>query len=119
MLKIVYTTEGITVTRLTASLEKVVAHRAVLAVRLGHALRIEKGTATLLFPRQLEAVAPLAQVLELSHVDSDYLEGSFSGVWISQDNEEEGVFLVQLPAKVESRIAALWQATRLLTSVPL
>ncbi len=120
MLKIVYAAETITVTRLAKPLEKVVAQRAVLAVRLGQALHIQKGVATLLLPAGLVGVAALGKKLPICLVDEEAVELTLGGTWLSGEAEgQDGVFLAVLPTTIESLIVTLWQTARLLASATL
>jgi hypothetical protein len=116
MLKMMFTAEGITVTRLKKSVEKVVAQRTVLAVRLGESLHVQKGTATLLLPQSM--VRGLVGKVDLCAVDEADVEVTFAGTWLSAHHDaDEGVFLAVLTPEVEALVVSLWHTARLLASV--
>ena len=117
MLKVVYTAESITVTSLAGRLERLVAQRSVLAVRLGESLHIQKGIATLLLPLDLAGIEELGAELNPYPVDAECLEVSLPGVWLAQDLEvPEGVFLAVLQPAAEVLLATLWQKAQLLAT---
>jgi hypothetical protein len=72
MLKVVYTAESITVVCLAGRLERLVAQRSVLAVRLGQSLHIQRGIATLLLPLDLAGSVPAILVKK---------QGDFPAFW--------------------------------------
>jgi hypothetical protein len=115
MLKIVYTADHVTVTRLKKTIEKVIAQRAILALRLGQDFHCQKGTASLLLPAGL--VGGTDPQLPLCKVDDEYVEIALEGTWLASETEETGIFLAGLTPEVEARVLALWQTARLLTSV--
>jgi hypothetical protein len=117
MLKVVYTAESITVTCLAVRLERLVAQRSVLAVRLGESLHIQRGIATLLLPLDLAGIEELGTELNPYPVDDECLEVSLAGVWLAQDLEvPEGVFLAVLQPATEVLLSTLWQKGQLLAT---
>lgn len=115
MLKLVYSATGLTITRISKSLEKVVAQRAVLAVRLGQSLSIQKATCSVLFPKGL--TGRLGEHLTLCVADREHHEITLTGTWLTTEPEsEEGILLVILPRTLEGQIVGLWQTARLLAS---
>jgi hypothetical protein len=114
MLKIVYTADSITVTCLAGHLERLVAQRSVLAVRLGESFHIQQGIATLLLPLDLAGIEELGAELNPYPVDAECLEVSLPGVWLAQDLEvPEGVFLAVLQPATEVLLSMLWQKAQL------
>jgi hypothetical protein len=117
MLKVVYAAESITVTCLAGRLERLVAQRSVLAVRLGQSLHIQKGIATLLLPLDLDGIEDLGTELNPYPVDTECLEVSLPGVWLAQELEvPEGVFLSVLQPATEVLLAMLWKKAQLLAT---
>ncbi len=117
MLKIVYTADSITVTCLAGRLERIVAQRSVLSVRLGESFHIQQGIATLLLPLDLAGIEELGAELNPYPVDAEFLEVSLPGIWLTQDLEAQaGVFLSVLQPTTEVVLNTLWQKAQLLAA---
>jgi hypothetical protein len=117
MLKIVYSADSITVTCLAGRLERLVAQRSVLAVRLGESFHIQQGIATLLLPLDLAGIEELGTELNPYPVDAEFLEVSLPGIWLTQDLEtQEGMFLAVLQPATEIGLHTLWQKAQMLAT---
>ncbi len=115
MLKFTYTETGITLERVSQSLEELVMLRIVLAMRVGQRLIVEPGRATFLLSANLQAWRLLDAVvrrslndaIELCQCDADFIEVSLRGSWIAQTtSSEEGIFLAELG---DSLPGTLWE----------
>ena len=105
MLKLTYTENGFYLERLSNSLEEWVATRVTLSLRAGASLWVEPSTAAFLLPRDMPQLAELEKAVRqqevegitLSICDTDYMEVSLKGTWMTSNPDgEEGVFVVSL-----------------------
>lgn len=123
MLKVTYLESSIYLEHLQETVEAWIALRLVLALRTGKRLVVERNTASLLLPIDLikrsglETVARQEAALSLSQVDTDFMEVSLQGTWISSNEQgAEGVFVTMLDPLVEVVLFNLWQATQVSAS---
>lgn len=121
MLKFTYTEAGMYLERVAMALEKLVAQRALLALRTGQKLYVEPGRAAFLLPadvaelKQLQAVLQdeLSQVMTITPVDLEFVEVSLEGHWLAETAEaQEGVFIATISDRTEVFVYKLWQATQ-------
>lgn len=131
MLKLIYLESSLYVEWLDIAVEEFVATRRILATTTGAKIQIESGYASMLIvvdPAQL-AMLQLAiastnlskssKSVSLSAADRDYLEVSFSGIWISNLKSEltEGVFVTDLGDRLEANLYNIWLYQPQFTSV--
>lgn len=91
MLKLTYTESSFDLERVTLSLEEWVAQRVILALRVGQSLCIEPSTASFLLPVDLPGVEVLEvevkrgdrEIIALCTCDTQYLEVTLQGSWLS------------------------------------
>jgi hypothetical protein len=121
MLKLIYLESSIYLEWLDATVKEFVATRKILAVSTGQNILVESGFASILAkvdPAHL-AILQLAiactnslksKDVSLCSADRDYLEVSFSGIWISSNLNEvvEGVFVTDLGNYLEDCIYKIW-----------
>ncbi len=110
MLKFIYTETGFNLERLPYSIEELVATRAVVAMRVGQSIAIAPSSASFLLPADLpglkfleaEALSDRAGIISVCIADSEYVEVSLRGTWISTDSESDfGVFVTTLGDRAE------------------
>ncbi|BAY27005.1 hypothetical protein NIES2100_68260 [Calothrix sp. NIES-2100] len=118
MLKLTYTERSFYLECLSLSLEEWVAQRVILALRVGQSLCVEPSTASFLLPVDLPGVERLkaevkrndSEIIELSTCDSQYLEVTLRGSWLSDGSEEAvGVFVTTMSDRTEFFVHKIWQ----------
>jgi hypothetical protein len=121
MLKLTYTEVGLHLDRMTGSVEKVVARRSVLAVRIGQSIFVQPGSASFLIPIDcvnLKAFKTAvkgesSRTIDLCKVDDDYYEVSIRGTWIASSNEaHEGMFVTMMNPQTELFVQHLWMVSQ-------
>lgn len=117
MLKCTYTQTGFNLERLAFSAEELVARRAIVAMRAGHSIAIAPTTASFLLPADLpglkyleaEARQDKSESVAVCVADSEYVEISLRGTWISESSESaEGVFVAAISDRAELYILKCW-----------
>lgn len=124
MLKFTYTETGLHLEHLIQSLETWIISRAVLAVRTGQSLQVEHCTASFLLPLTLveryaldETIHHEEKTLSLSRCDTDQVEITLRGTWVTTHaHSEEGVFVAIASYATESLLLHLWQESQALAS---
>ncbi|MBA2748501.1 MAG: hypothetical protein H0U45_07110 [Tatlockia sp.] len=125
MLKLTYIETGFYLEYLAKSLEEWVQERVVLALRVG-ALYIEPSTAAFLLPMDLPGLDTLTveirrqdlESISLSVCDSEYIEVSIKGTWVSSNADStEGVFVTAMSHSIEFFLLKLWQDSQVSASV--
>jgi hypothetical protein len=118
MLKLTYTESSFYLECLNISLEEWVAQRVVLALRVGQSLCVEPTTASFLLPVDLPGVEKLnaevkrddSEIMALSTCDTEYLEVSLRGSWLSDGSEDAvGVFVTKMSDRTEFFLHKIWQ----------
>ncbi|MBI4781766.1 MAG: hypothetical protein HY785_10645 [Oscillatoriophycideae cyanobacterium NC_groundwater_1537_Pr4_S-0.65um_50_18] len=118
MLKLNYTDVGLYMERTMTNPELLIAHRVLLAMRLGRSLHIEPGCASLLLPADMPELKVLKMALHQDYgsavtpiaVDEEFVEVGLSGSWIAEDKDaHEGMFLAVMSDRTEFLIYKLWQ----------
>jgi hypothetical protein len=131
MLKLTYTEKSFYLECLNQSLEQWVQGRVILALRVGQCLCVEPSTASFLLPVDLPGVEALkaevlkaeikgdvSEIMALSVCDTEYLEVTLRGSWISNGSEDaEGVFVTAMSERTEFFVHKLWQEAQKSASV--
>ncbi|GAA6621743.1 alr0857 family protein [Scytonema sp. NUACC26] len=126
MLKLTYTESSFYMECLAQSLEEWVAQRVILALRVGQCLCVEPSTASFLLPVDLPGVEVLkaavtredSETIDLCSCDSDYIEVSLRGSWLSDGSEDaDGVFVSKMSDRSEFFLHKLWQQAQQRASV--
>jgi hypothetical protein len=119
MLKLTYTENGFYLERLAQPLEEWVTARVILALRAGTSLCVEPSTASFLLPvdipqlRHLERHQEGEDAIALSICDTDYVEVSLQGTWMTSDSDgETGVFVTSMSYNVEFFLLKLWEESK-------
>ncbi|MDX2272604.1 MAG: hypothetical protein NW237_11760 [Cyanobacteriota bacterium] len=124
MLKLIYTETGIYLEIVAESLQDWLAIRQSLSACLDQPFVIESSAASFLLPADLPGLETLAEQIDLDICDTDYLEVSLEGMWISSNAQgSEGVFVCDaLDHLVEAQLLQLWQlsegSTAMMTHSP-
>lgn len=118
MLKLTYTETTFHLERLSQSPEQLVGLRVKLAMRMGQTMVVQPSSASFLLPVGLPALSMLeaavrqqqSAAIALCLADTETLEVSLTGTWITVDPEgETGIFLSVLGDRTESLLYHLWQ----------
>lgn len=118
MLKLNYTEVGLYMERSISVPEMLIAHRVVLAMRLGQSLHIEPGRASFLLPADIPELGQLEMLLRqecrptvtVSPVDDQSVDVSLRGSWVAESRDaHEGTFLTVMSDRTEFFIYQLWQ----------
>ncbi|MBD2356365.1 hypothetical protein H6G41_17320 [Tolypothrix sp. FACHB-123] len=118
MLKLTYTERSFYLECLSLSLEEWVAQRVILALRVGQSLCVEPSTASFLLPVDLPGVERLksevkrndSEIMALCTCDSEYLEVTLQGSWLSNGSEDAvGVFVTTMSDRTEFFLHKIWQ----------
>ncbi|MEH2066763.1 MAG: alr0857 family protein [Nostoc sp.] len=126
MLKLTYTENSFYLEFITQSLEEWVAQRVILALRVGQTLSVEPSTASFLLPVDLPGVEVLKaevkrddrEIIALCVCDSEYVEITLRGSWLSDGSEDAvGVFVTTMSDRAEFFLAKLWQEAQACASV--
>jgi hypothetical protein len=119
MLKLIYTETALHFELLTADLEDWVEQRLVFASSTGETMFVNSEKANFLLPEQIcDATAVQfylhhqdVKTVTVSRCDLDRVEIGLSGYWLSTDlNDAEGIFVTQLPDRVELYLWQLWSS---------
>ncbi|MCF2147282.1 hypothetical protein IQ276_012815 [Desmonostoc muscorum LEGE 12446] len=126
MLKLTYTENSFYLEFITQSLEEWVAQRVILALRVGQTLSVEPSTASFLLPVDLPGVEVLKgevkrddrEIIALCVCDSEYVEVTLRGSWLSDGSEDAvGVFVTTMSDRAEFFLHKLWQEAQACASV--
>ncbi|MTJ52332.1 hypothetical protein FJR38_06435 [Anabaena sp. UHCC 0253] len=126
MLKLTYTENSFYLECLTQSLEEWVAQRVILSLRVSQSLRVEPTTASFLLPLDLPGVERLkaevnrhdSEIIALCNCDTEYLEVTLEGSWLSDGNDDAvGVFVTTMSYTSEFFLYKLWQEAQVCASV--
>ena len=126
MLKLTYTEGSFYLECLTQSLEDWVAQRVIFALRVGQSLCVEPSTASFLLPVDLPGVELLkaevkrddSEIIDLCACDSEYMEVTLRGSWLSDGSEDAvGVFVTTMSDRAEFFLQKLWQEAQACASV--
>ena len=119
MLKLTYTEHGFYLEHLAQPLEEWVTARVILAVRAGSRLCVEPSTASFLLPadmpqlRHLERQQEGEDAIALCVCDTDYIEVTLQGTWMTSDSEgEAGIFVTSMSYAVEFFLLKLWEESQ-------
>ncbi|MCY7366978.1 MAG: hypothetical protein LH474_02375 [Chamaesiphon sp.] len=117
MLKLIYTEPALHFELLTAELEDWVESRLVFANSTGETMFVNSEKASFLLPEEIcDATAVKfylhhqgAKTVTVNRCDLDRVEIGLTGYWLSTDlHDTEGVFVTQLPDRVELYLWQLW-----------
>jgi hypothetical protein len=117
MLKLIYTETSLHVELLTAELENWIEHRLLFAASTGETILVTEEKASFLLPEVVCEATAINSYLNRAGVNSvtanrcdlDRVEIGLNGYWLShRADSAEGIFVTQLPDRVESYLWQLW-----------
>ena len=126
MLKLTYTETSFYLECLPQLLEEWVAQRVILALRVCQNLHVEPSPASFLLPIGLPGVEVLhnqlkrdeREMIALSVCDTEYLEVTLQGFWLSSRLEDAvGVFVTAMSDRTEFFLHKLWQEAQKSASI--
>jgi hypothetical protein len=117
MLKLIYTETSLHLELLNSDLDLWLEQRSRLYTSIGHTIFASAETASFLLPSVV--CEPIAMSLYLhcqgvqgvtvERVDLDRVEIGLTGYWLSTNFDSiEGIFVTQLPDRIESYLSELW-----------
>ena len=121
MLKVTYTDTGLYLEYGPEPLDLLLSDRVCMYAHAQHPISVQPMTASILLPAALVAHQHLErfQDLQLTWCDRDWLEVSLSGLWITEDPDQDvGIFMTELESRVELRLLRLWQLAQWHTQHP-
>ena len=122
MLKLTYTEATLHLELITANLEKWIEQRLIFATSVGETMFVSSEKATFLLPDLIcEATAANfylhrqgVKSVTVNRCDLDRVEVGLTGDWLCRNtNSAEGIFVTQLPDRVESYLWQLWSSANL------
>jgi hypothetical protein len=120
MLKLTYTSTGVTLERSVESLEIAVRRRVLLGISMGQPLGMEPTSISLMVNRSIPALKALMSAVA-SAPDSTLrlvqraaqVEMQLQGYWLAQQEAlGEGVFMMNLDPTLEGHLVNIWQASQ-------
>ena len=119
MLKLIYTETSLHLELLTSDLEQWIEQRSIFSTSIGEPIFASAENATFLLPLLICEPTAISlylhhqgvQSVTVNHCDLDRVEIGLTGYWLSTDlNSAEGIFVTQLPDRVESYLSQLWHS---------
>jgi hypothetical protein len=126
MLKLIYTETALHFELLAADLEDWVEQRLVFASSTGETMFVNSEKANFLLPEPIcEATAVKfylhdqdVKTVTVNRCDLDRVEIGLTGYWLSTDiNDAEGIFVTQLPDRVELYLWQLWSSANVPSAI--
>jgi hypothetical protein len=126
MLKLTYTSTGVTLERSVESFEVTLRRRVLLGLRIGEPVGLEPTSISLRVSRSLPAVQGLmgaiathqesvdipTHTLQLIQKEAAQVEMRLQGYWLAQqENPGEGIFFLNLEPILEGHLVNIWQAS--------
>ena len=120
MLKLTYTSTGVTLERSVEPFEAVIRQRVLLGMRIGEPVGLEPTSVSLLVSHSLPALKGLMTVivqtptnaLELIQKGAAQVEMRLKGYWLTQsENPGEGIFLMNAEPVLEGYLVNIWQSS--------
>ncbi len=120
MLKLTYTSTGVTLERSVESLEVAVRRRVMLGLSMGQPLGMEPTSVSLMANRSVPALKSLVSAVAIAPASSLRLiqraaqvEMQLQGYWLAQQETlGEGVFMMNLDPTLEDHLVNIWQASQ-------
>jgi hypothetical protein len=117
MLKLTYTSTGVTLERSVEPFEAAIRQRVLLGMRIGEPVGLEPTSVSLLVSHSLPDLKGLMAVivqtpsnaLELIQKGAVQVEMRLKGYWLSQsENPGEGIFLMNVDPVLEGHLVNIW-----------
>ena len=122
MLKFIYTETALYLERLNSDPEDWVEQRLIFATSTGETMFVSGEKATFLLPDLICEATALnfclhdegVKTVTVSRGDLDCVEIGLTGYWLSNSADSaEGIFVTQLPDRVESHLWQLWYSANI------
>jgi hypothetical protein len=120
MLKLTYTSTGVTLERSVESFEAAIRQRVLFGLRIGEPVGLEPTSISLLVSHSLPALKGLMGVvaqtpthaLELIQKEAAQVEMRLKGYWLAQqENSGEGIFFMNVEPIIEGYLVNIWQSS--------
>jgi hypothetical protein len=120
MLKLTYTSTGVTLERSVESFEAAIRQRVLLGLRIGEPVGLEPTSISLLVSHSLPALKGLmgfiaqspTNALELIQKGAAQVEMRLKGYWLAQqENPGEGIFFMNTDPALEGHLVKIWQSS--------
>jgi hypothetical protein len=120
MLKLTYTSTGVTLERSVESLDVAIRRRVLLGLSMGQPLGLEPTSISLMVNRSVPALKALmsavasapASTLRLVQKTAQ-VEMQLQGYWLAQPEPlGEGIFMMNLDPTLEGHLVNIWQASQ-------
>jgi hypothetical protein len=120
MLKLTYTSTGVTLERSVESFEAAIRQRVLLGLRIGEPVGLEPTSISLLVSHSLPALKGLmgaisktpTNALELIQKGTAQIEMRLQGYWVAQqENLGEGIFFINTDPALENHLVQIWQSS--------
>jgi hypothetical protein len=120
MLKLTYTSTGVTLERSVESFEATIRRRVLLGLRIGEPVGLEPTSISLLVSHSLPALEGLMRAitqtptnaLELIQKGAAQVEMRLKGYWLVQsESPGEGIFLMNVEPVLEGYLVNIWQSS--------
>ena len=120
MLKLTYTSTGVTLERSVESFESAIRQRVLLGLRIGEPVGLEPTSISLLVSQSLPALKGLmgfisqspTNALELIQKGAAQVEMQMKGYWLAQpENPGEGIFFMNTDSALEGHLVKIWQSS--------
>lgn len=120
MLKLTYTSTGVTLERSVESFEAAIRQRVLLGLRIGEPVGLEPTCISLLVSHSLPALKGLmgeisqtpTHALELIHKGTTQVEMRLQGYWLAQQgNPGVGIFFINTDPALENHLVKIWQSS--------
>jgi hypothetical protein len=120
MLKLTYTSTGVTLERSVESLDVVMRRRILLGLRMGQPLGMEPTSVSLMVNRSVPALKALMNAVASAPASTLRLvprmaqvEMQLQGYWLAQQEPlGEGIFMMNLDSTLENHLVNIWQASQ-------
>lgn len=121
MLKLTYTSTGVTLERSVESLELAMRRRVLLSLSLGEPLGLEPTSISLMVNRSAPTLKTLiaaisdapTSALRLVQKGAVQVEMQLQGYWLAQQEQPgQGVFMMACDPAVEGHLVKIWQVSQ-------
>ena len=128
MIKLIYTETALHFELSTAELEDWIEQRITFGTTTGEPIAVSSGRATFLLPEPMgEATAANfdlhlqgVKTVTVDRCDVDLVEIGLAGYWLATNiDSAEGIFVTQLPDRVESYLWQLWCSAKIPSAIRL
>ena len=119
MLKVTYTDIGLFLEYCPEPLDLLLSDRVCMYAHAQRPISVQPMNASIPLPANLVGNQNLDrfQNIEVTWCDRDWLEITLSGLWVTEDPEQEsGIFMTELDPRLEQRLTWIWQIAQSLAT---